>query len=346
MEEVTRELVRRLPKTDLHVHLDGSVRPSTMLELAELQGIAMPRGTADELGAHMHVSDARDLVDYLQRFEVTLSVMQTAEAIERIAYELAEDSAAENVRYMEVRFCPALNTRGTLAAADAVEAALNGLRRAELAHGISTGVIVCGLRNLSPATSVELAEIAVAYRDRGIVAFDLAGAEWGHPPAAHKAAFDLAANANLPITIHAGEAYGAASIHEAIHSCHARRIGHGTRLHEDPDLMRFMNDFRIPLEVCLTSNVQTRVAPELRDHPARLYYDHGLVVTLNTDNRLMSATTMTDEFWAAHTQLELEWEDLCDIALMGFEAAFMPYAEKLAMVKEVAEEIEELTGQR
>ncbi|HEX6694953.1 MAG TPA: adenosine deaminase [Longimicrobiales bacterium] len=335
----TRDLVRALPKTDLHVHLDGSLRPATMLELAKEYGVAMPASSADALADYMCVTDARDLVDYLARFDVTLSIMQTADALERIAYELAHDAAEENVRYMEVRFCPALNTRDGLSYHDAIEAALQGLRRAEAADNIQTALIVCGLRNLPASVSVDLARAAVDFRDRGVVAFDLAGAESGNPPSEHQVAFDLAAESNLPITIHAGEAFGAASIHQAIHRCHARRIGHGTRLLENPDLMRFVNDFRIPLEVCLTSNVQTRATESVADHPLRLYYDHGLVVTLNTDNRLMSRTTMTDEFWAAHTELGFDWSELTDLALMGFEAAFLPYPEKSALIDEVAAEI-------
>src|SRR5690606_20813582 len=186
-------------------------------------------------GDYMHVREGRDLVDYLARFEVTLALMQTPESIERIAYELAEDCAAENIRYIEVRFCPVLNTRSGMTSADAVEAALRGLRRAEVDHEITTAVIICGLRNLPVETSIEMAELAVAFRDRGVVAYDLAGAEKGNPPIDHQPAFRIAADANMAITIHAGEAFGPASIHQAIHNCNARRIGHGTRLWEDPD---------------------------------------------------------------------------------------------------------------
>ncbi|MEO7672186.1 MAG: adenosine deaminase [Longimicrobiales bacterium] len=339
---VTRALLHELPKTDLHVHLDGSLRPGTMLDLAREYGVAMPAADEAALADYMFVKDARNLVDYLQRFDITLSVMQTAAAIERIAYELAEDAAAENVRYMEVRFCPVLNTRQGLGHHEAVQASLQGLRRAELDYGIRAGVIVCGLRNLDPSTSLELAEVAVDFIGGGVVAFDLAGAENGHPPTDHQAAFDVATRANLPVTIHAGEAFGATSIHQAVHACHARRIGHGTRLHEDPDLLRFVNDFRIPLEVCLTSNVQTRVTSSMAGHPARLYYDHGLVVTLNTDNRLMSRTSVTEEYWQAHTELAFDWDALCDVALMGFEAAFLPYPEKSALMEAIAAEILEL----
>src|SRR5690554_3217233 len=224
---VTRDLLHRLPKTDLHVHLDGSLRPATMLDLADAAGVTLPAHDPAALADYMHVKQGRDLVDYLARFEVTLALMQTADAIERIAYELAEDCAAENVRYVEVRFCPVLNTRGGLRNEDVVEAALSGLRRAEADHEIRTAVIVCGLRNLPVETSIEMAQLAVAFRDRGVVAFDLAGAERGNPPIDHLPAFRLAADANMAITIHAGEAFGPASIHQAVHYCNARRIGHG-----------------------------------------------------------------------------------------------------------------------
>ena len=336
---ITEDRIRTLPKTDLHVHLDGSVRPGTMLDLAAAAGIELPVTDVDALAAYMHVDEGGDLVDYLARFETTLQLMQTDAAVERIAYELAEDAAAENVRYMEVRFCPELNTRQGAAPEAVVEAALAGLRRAESDHDITTALILCGLRNLPTQVSIAMAELAVAFRDRGVVAFDLAGAERGHPPIDHQPAFQIAADANMPVTIHAGEAFGPASIHQAVHSCHAQRIGHATRLHEDSALMRFLNDFRIPLEICLTSNVQTRAAASLEQHPLRLYFDEGLVVSLNTDNRLMSRTTVTDEYLRAHQALDFGWDELCRVALMGFESAFLPYAEKLALLAAVEAEI-------
>lgn len=339
MAAIDRSLLHRLPKTDLHVHLDGSLRPATMLELADGMGMDLPVSEPARLGEYMRASDGRDLVDYLARFDITLSLMQTAAGIERIAYELAADAAAENVRYMEVRFCPALNTRRGMTAAEVVESALDGLRRAEAEYEISTALILCALRSLPVQTSIEMAELAVACRDRGVVAFDLAGAEHGHPPIEHQSAFNVAADANLPITIHAGEGHGPASIHQAVHYCHARRIGHGTRLWEDRELLGYVNDFRIPLEICLTSNVQTRAAGSLDEHPLRMFYDQGLVVSLNTDNRLISGTTMTDEYQRAHEALGFNWTELCDLAVLGFESAFLPYSEKIALVAAVREEI-------
>ncbi len=341
--KVTRELLKQLPKTDLHVHLDGSLRPETLLDLARQQGKDLPRNEAEALRNYMLVSDARDLVDYLARFDITLSVMQNADALERIAYELAEDAAAENLQYMEVRYSPVLHIRDGLSLGAAVEAPLAGLRRAEADFGIRTGVIICGLRNMSPQTSTDLADLTVDYKGRGVVAFDLAGAEENFPAKKHKEAFYRVINANIAATIHAGEAYGPESIHQALHYCNANRIGHGTRLFEDPDLMQYANDFRIPLEICLTSNVQTRAVNSYADHPLRLYYDEGLVVTLNTDNRLMSGVSVTDEYWYAHQHLGFTWDELCEVALMGFQSAFLPQQEKLALVEQVREEIESLT---
>jgi adenosine deaminase len=340
---VTRELLELLPKTDLHVHLDGSLRPETMIELAREYGKTMPKWDADELRHHMYVNDAQNLVDYLARFDTTLSVMQNADALERIAYELAEDAARENVRYMEVRYSPVLNIHDGLTLNQAVDAPLRGLKRAEQDFGIRTAVIICGLRNMSPHTSMELADLTVEHRDRGVVAFDLAGAEYNYPAKKHREAFYKVVNANVAATIHAGEAYGPESIHQALHYCNANRIGHGTRLFEDPELMRYVNDFRIPLEICLTSNVQTKAVASFAEHPLRLYYDEGIVVTLNTDNRLMSATTVTDEFWRAHEYLAFTWDELCDIAIMGFESAFLPYQEKVGLVERMREEIAGIT---
>ncbi len=345
MAAVTRELLARLPKTDLHVHLDGSVRPETLIELAEEQDVELPTREPKALADYMHVKDARDLVDYLSRFDITLGVMQTEAALERIAFELAEDAARENVRYMEVRFSPVLNIQDGLSLGDAVAAPLRGLRRAEQEYDIRTGIIICGIRNMSPHTSMDLADLTVEFKDRGVVAFDLAGAEYNNPAKMHREAFYRVGNANIAATIHAGEAYGPESIHQALHYCNANRIGHGTRLFEDPDLMQYVNDFRIPLEICLTSNVQTRAVESFADHPVRLYHDEGLVVTLNTDNRLMSATTVTDEYWLAHRHLGFTWAELVGVARYGFESAFLPYQEKRDLVAAVTAEMDALTAE-
>jgi adenosine deaminase len=316
--------LRRLPKAELHVHLDGSLRPETMLDLARERGVSLPVATADELAEHMLVSDASNLEEYLERFRLTLSVMQDAEAMERIAYELAVDHTEEGVVYLEVRFCPALNANGELEPGEAIEAALRGLSRAESEREIETRVIVCALRTLPRASSMAMAELAVRYADRGVSGFDLAGAEAGNPVEDHLDAFRIADEGGLPITIHAGEGFGSPSIRQAIELGGARRIGHGTRLYEDPELLACVRDRQIPLEMCLTSNVQTRVTNSHAEHPFRSYFDQGLAVCLCTDNRLMSGVDLTTEYEIARDDLGFSWDELVTVARSGFEHAFVP----------------------
>lgn len=342
-DAVTRELLHTLPKTELHVHLDGSLRPATMVELAHGQGVRLPTTDPAELGRLMRADGASNLEEYLEKFRITLSLMQHAAALERIAFELAEDNARENVRYLEVRYSPILNTREGLPLTEAVKAPLRGLARAEETYDIRTAVIICGIRDMDPGTSRDLADLTVAFKDQGVVAFDLAGAEYNYPAKKHRDAFFTVINKNMATTVHAGEAYGPESIHQAVHYCRANRIGHGTRLHEDPELMQFVNDFRIPLEICLTSNVQTGAVADYGAHPLRRYFDEGLVVTLNTDNRLMSGTTVTDEYLHAHRHLGFTFEELERVALMGFESAFLHHREKKEMVARVEREMEALS---
>jgi len=341
---IDRELLRCLPKAELHCHLDGSVRPATLLELAREYDVELPRADAEGLRNYMRVSDARNLEDYLGRFDVTLSVMQTADALERIAYELAEDAADDGVKYLEVRFAPILNVRGGLDLGEAIEAPLRGLQRAGSDHDIVARVIVCALRAMEPEISRELAALAVAYRDRGVVGFDLAGGERGHPAATHAAAFRYARDHDLACTCHAGEGDDAQSVRQAIHVCGANRIGHATRLIEDESLTQYVNDRRIPLEICLTSNVQTHATERYDTHPLRRYYDRGLHVVLNTDNRLMSDTTLTDEYEAAAMHLGFTFGELCAIARNGFAAAFLPWEERRGLLAEVDRQITALEG--
>jgi len=336
--------LRELPKAELHCHLDGSVRPATLLELAREYGVKMPKDTVAELTEAMRADDTESLEDYLRLFDTTISVMQTADALERIAYELAEDAAEDGVRYIEVRNAPILNVVHGLTLVESVEAPLRGLRRAEKDFGITGRFIVIALRQFPPEHSLEMARLAVEFKNDGVVAFDLAGAEKGNPASAHAAAFKYAREHNLGVTVHAGEGDGAESIRQAVHVCGANRIGHGTRLIEDPDLTQYVNDRRIALEVCLTSNVQTRVADSYATHPLREYFDRGLNVTLNTDNRLMSATTLTNEYIYAAEHLGFTIDELAGIALNGFESAFLPWEERLMLIEEVSDKIDEMIG--
>ncbi len=341
MESRDLEFFRKLPKTDLHVHLDGSLRLATILELAARQGVRLPAETPEGLREAMHVGQVCDsLVSYLTAFEITLAVLQTEEALYRAAYELAQDAAAENVRYMEVRYSPILHTRRGLRLTAVVEAVTQALRQAQKDFGIDSGVIICGIRSISPASSLEMAQLAVAYKNHGVVGFDLAGAEFNYPAKAHKDAFQLILKNNINCTAHAGEAYGPDSVSQAIHYLGAHRIGHGVRLREDGDLLNYVNDHRIPLEICPSSNVQTGAVPSIDQHPIRFLYNFGVRVTVNTDNRLITDTTVSQELWLIHKQLGFAIDELRQIVIWGFKSAFLPFHVKQRTLRAIGEELD------
>ncbi len=342
---VTRSLLQRLPKVELHCHLDGSLRVETILDLAEKDGVQLPTTDLDRLRKNLVVGEKRgSLEDYIARFDITLSVMQTPESLERCAYELIEDVAKENVRYIEIRYSPILHTQKDMTPDDSVEAVRAGLQKAEKDFGVKSGIIVCGIRNISAGVSLKLADLTVRYKNNGVIGFDLAGAEENFPAKEHREAFYLIHNNNVNATIHAGEAFGPASIHQAIHYCGAHRIGHGTRLKEDKVLMHYVNDHRIPLEICLTSNWQTRSIRSLKHHPIKYYYDNGIRVTLNTDNRLMSGTTLTDEFKIAKQLFGFGLHDFREITITAMKSAFLHYAARKKMIRNIAEELESEFG--
>jgi adenosine deaminase len=339
MTLVTSELIRRIPKAELHCHLDGSVRPATLLDLAREQHKAMPRDDAEALADFMLVRDARDLEEYLERFSITLSVMQQAEAMERIAYELAEDAAREGIRYLEARYAPILNVREGLSLEAVVEASLRGFARAAREYDIVSKVVICAIRNMPPTASLELAWLAVDYKGEGVVGFDLAGGEAGNPAALHAQAFAHCNEHGLPCTCHAGEGDGAGSIAQAMHTCRAHRIGHGTHLIDDPVLMAEARDTGVAIECCLTSNLQTRAIPSIDAHPLRRYFDAGLQVSINTDNRLMSGTDLVTEYGLAAKHLGFGFDELLRLARQGFTNGFLPDAEKQALLARVDTDI-------
>ena len=341
MAELT-SMLRAMPKAELHCHLDGSLRARTLLDLSHAQGRALPVDTEAALEDWMRVDDARHLEDYLARFEVTLAVMQDVTSLERIAYELVVDAAAEGVTYIEVRFCPALNTRAGLSVDSVLDAVLAGLARGERDTGTVARTIVCALRSLPAPHSHHMAELAVAYRHRGVVAFDLAGGEAGNPARFHMPAFEFARRNDLAVTVHAGEGDGPRSIREAVHDCGADRIGHGTRLFEDASMEAYVVDRGIPLEVCPTSNVQTRVARSFAEHPLARYVRLGAVVTINTDNRMMSGVTLTDEYVQCARYLGFGLPELAALALASFDSAFVDLAARRALREQAARSITDL----
>jgi adenosine deaminase len=338
---LTKDALRGWPKAELHVHLDGCLRPSTMLELARVQGIRLPADTPRGLAEALSVKHATSLEEYLTKYEFTLAVMQTAPALERVAYEFVLDAAADGVRYVEVRYSPLLH-RPALTLAQALEAPLAGIRRGAAETGTKVALIVCGIRTRAAAESLELARAAADYRTAGVVAFDLAGPERGFPARDHAAAFAYAAQHGMACTCHAGEGDGPHAIHEALHACGAQRIGHGTRLEEDPALLEYVIARKIPLEMCLTSNLHTRTVPSIAAHPFKRYLDQGVVVTLNTDGQLMDGISLTDEYFLAHSALGLTKSDLARVVLNACESAFLPEFEKVALVSRVQSELEAL----
>ncbi len=340
-EPLSLQVFRELPKSDLHVHLDGSLRIDTMLQLARDQGVTLPATDPEGLARAMHVGENTGTLErYLEAFDITLSVLQTAEALYRAAFELAEDAAEENVRYMEVRYSPMLHTQRGLRLTQVVETVIRGLHDAELKFGIESRLILCGIRNISPEHSLAMAELVVAYKGRGVVGFDLAGAEYDYPPKDHQEAFALVRRNNINVTIHAGEAYGPASIAQALHVCGAHRIGHGCRLREDGDLLHYVVDHRIPLEVCPSSNVQTGAIKSIAQHPIRLYFNLGARVTINTDNRLITDTSVSKELWLLHTQAGFRLSEIKLMIMNGFKSAFLPFHEKRRFLRQINAELE------
>ena len=339
-------LLRSLPKVLLHEHLDGVLRPKSILELARsLKYDQLPTEDPEELARWFHQgANQGSLPKYLEGFAHTIAVMQTEEALERVAYEQAEDLSRDGVVYFETRFAPVFHTRKGLSHQQVVSAVLKGLERGRKDFGISSGLIICAMRNM--VVSLEMAELAVDFRERGVVGFDLAGEEGGFPPKKHVEAFHYIQRQNFNITIHAGEGFGKESIWQAIQYCGAHRIGHGTRLIDDiavrdgkavklGDLGQYILDKRIPLEICLLSNVHTGAARSLSEHPFKIFFQEKFRVTLNTDNRLMSDTTMTREFEAAQDTFGLSLEDFEKITINAMKSAFLPYGQRCDFIYSV-----------
>jgi adenosine deaminase len=340
-----REWVARAPKVLLHEHLDGGLRPSTILALAGEAGYReLPESDDAKLADWFAAGAARgSLPLYLEGFRHTIALMQTAESLERVAYEFVEDMARDAVVYAEVRFAPHFHTQRGLGLDGVMTAVMKGLSRGEADFGVVVGVIVCAMRNLNAMLSMQMAELAVAWRARGCVGFDLAGEEAGHPAKHHIDAFQLVKRMNASITIHAGESFGPESIWQALQYCGAHRIGHGTRLIEDMvlydskvislgPLAQYVLDHRIPIEVCLSSNVHTGATASLAAHPFPHYLRNGFRVTLNTDNRLMSRTSMTEEYLLAVEHFGCSLDDLEKITINGMKSAFAHYDERIRLI--------------
>ena len=351
---ITPETLLRAPKVLLHDHLDGGLRPATIIDLADHSGYAaLPSTDAESLGAWFRdAADSGSLVRYLETFAHTVGVMQTPEALKRVAAECAQDLAADGVVYAEVRFAPELHVEQGLSLDAVVDAVLAGFtegsaRAAAAGHRIRVGALLTAMRH--NARSREIAELAIRFRDTGVVGFDIAGAEAGHPPTRHLDAFEYLKRENAHFTIHAGEAFGLPSIWQALQWCGADRLGHGVRIIDDiavPEdgdpagitlgrLAAYVRDKRIPLELCPSSNVQTGAAKSIAEHPIGLLARMRFRVTVNTDNRLMSGCSMSSEMQALIDAFGYGWSELQWLTVNAMKSSFLPFDERLATINDV-----------
>ncbi|MFJ7127850.1 adenosine deaminase [Streptomyces sp. NPDC098101] len=347
----TADQIRRAPKVLLHDHLDGGLRPGTIIELAREQGYEnLPETEPDKLGVWFReAADSGSLERYLETFAHTCAVMQTREALFRVAAECAVDLAEDGVVYAEVRYAPEQHLEGGLTLEEVVEAVNAGFREGERqaragGHRIRVGALLTAMRHA--ARSLEIAELANAYRDSGVVGFDIAGAEAGYPPTRHLDAFEYLKRENNHFTIHAGEAFGLPSIWQALQWCGADRLGHGVRIIDDIEvaddgsvrlgrLAAYVRDKRIPLEMCPSSNLQTGAAASIGEHPIGLLRTLHFRATVNTDNRLMSGTSMSREFELLTEAFAYTLDDMQWFTVNAMKSAFIPFDERLAMINEV-----------
>ncbi|MDO3412726.1 adenosine deaminase [Saccharibacillus sp. CPCC 101409] len=323
------ELLHRLPKVDLHLHLDGSIRESTLWEIAAEQGVKLPAVRAEELTPFMKVTgECGSLVEYLEKFDFVSGFLHKTDVLERIAYELVEQASEQNCRYIEVRFGPQLHRRDGLSCEDVIDAVLRGLRRGEKEFGVTARGIAACLRHHSPHMNSEVVAAAAAFKNRGLVAVDLAGPEAAYPAYLHRAVFEYAQLMDMPVTIHAGEAGGADNIREAITRLGATRIGHGVRLRENPQVFELVRDRQIVLEMCPVSNYQTKAMEGWESYPVREYFDAGLKLTINTDNLTVSDTSMVKEYRILTEKFGFTLPEIGTLILNGVDAAFLRPEEK------------------
>jgi adenosine deaminase len=311
-----------IPKAELHLHLDGALRPRTVLELAKNGGVALPTTDVEKLKDFLEATDrTASLVEYIEYFQLPIAVLQTVPALERATYELCEDLKNDNVRYAEIRYGPWLHTQQGLSLTDVIRAVLTGWASGRKAFGLVGGVIVTALRDMPPAQNLSLAQVAGRFVSEGVIGFDLAGDEAGHPPILHEDAFRMARSLGLNLTIHAGEAAGPESVRQAI-SMGARRLGHGVRAQEDADIMATIRELGIQLDMAPTSNAQTKAVRRLQDHPLRRFFESGIKVTISTDSPTVSNVTMTQEFQTAVRVLGCSREQVQAMNLQALDGGF------------------------
>lgn len=327
--------LEKLPKIDLHRHLDGSVRIKTIRDAALKHNFVLPTKDLRKLRKYVRVSrDCSSLTEFLNAFSFFYRFLKFPDVMERIAYENCEDAVRENIKYLELRFAPSLQATKKFSEEDVLRCVINGISEGQKSFGIKVGLILCIYRSLSEEQNFKTIKLAEKYFGRGVVGIDLAGDESHYKIDLYKKFFDYAKSSNIPITCHAGEADGPESIKKAI-EFGARRIGHGIRLYEDEDLMKKVKDEGIPLEICLTSNIQTQVVRKIEEHPFKRYYDFGIKVTLNTDDPSVSGIDINHEYKLARKVFGLRVNDLKKIVYNSIEAAFLSEKEKKKLCSEI-----------
>lgn len=321
--------LQTLPKVDLHLHLDGSVKPGTVIELARETGGTLPTWEPELLLPYLQVTgECKSLAEYLNKFHLIGQFLHTPSSLVRVAYEVVEQAAAHHCMYIEVRFAPQLHRKLGLTVEDTIRYVLEGLMQGERDFGVTARCIAICLRGHSEELNREVIRAAALFMGKGVVAVDLAGAEAVYPPELYRDIFAMARERSLPITIHAGEAAGAASVKSAVEKLGASRIGHGVRMKEDLYVFELIKNKQIPLELCPISNLQTKASNSWDTYPLREYFEQGIMVTVNTDNLTVSNTTITNEYRNLRDQLGFLEEELCRIALNGAHAAFLEGREK------------------
>jgi adenosine deaminase len=344
--EVTYDKLKQMPKVDLHLHLDGGLRVKTIYELAKEQNYKLPTDDIEKLKEYVQVPrDCRSLADFLKAFETFYPILMNPSAMERVAYEVSEDCFRDNVKYCEIRFAPILQAKGKYSMEEILQGVLKGLARAHYEFGIINPLILCCYRSESPESSIETVNLALKYRDRGIVGIDLAGDEEHFPAEIHKEAFKIAYENKLQITVHAGEAGSAKNIEEAIKVLKANRIGHGIHIVDDKELYEYAIETQIPFEMCLTSNVQTTVAKDYETHPFLKCFRDGLKVTINTDDPGVSNITLTDEYYLLKKYYNFGWKEIIKVLENGIDSSFTTKDRKEKLKNEFKEEVNKLLGE-
>lgn len=318
------EAIRKLPKTDLHYHLDGSIRPQTIMDLALSNNIKIPTNNIEEFKNFVQVGkECSSLKEYLEKFSLPLEIFNDTKGLHRISLEVVEDCFHQGIKYFETRFAPLLNLKEGTRAEEKIESILSGLKDGSEKYKVDSRLILCCMTHETPENSIEVVKLAEKYMNHGVVAVDLAGNEHDFPPEIHKKAFDLAYDKGLNITVHAGETGISENIMKAVKLLHAQRIGHGTSAYKDPKVVEFLIENQIPLEVCMKSNIHTKAVASYEDHPFKNYFKQGVKVTVNTDNTTVSNVTLLEEYERL-LELGFSLEEIKMLVINGVEASFAP----------------------